>query len=106
MVEDILKEERTVYGITTGFGELANTYISPQQSQKLQENLIRSHAVGVGEALSEEIVRGIILLRANALAKGFSGVRLPLIEFLVELLNQGIYPYIPSQGSVGSSGDL
>lgn len=106
MVENILAEERTVYGITTGFGELAHTYISPQQSQRLQENLIRSHAVGVGEALSEEIVRGIILLRANALVKGFSGVRLALIEFLIELLNRQIYPYIPSQGSVGSSGDL
>lgn len=106
IVEDILKEERTVYGINTGFGELANTYISPQQSRKLQENLVRSHAVGVGEPLSEEVVRGIILLRANALAKGFSGVRQELIEFLVNLLNLRIYPYIPAQGSVGSSGDL
>jgi len=105
-VEKILKENRVVYGITTGFGELANTLISPQESRKLQENLIRSHAVGVGEPLSKDVVRGIILLRANALAKGYSGVRMELIEHLIKLLNHDIYPFIPAQGSVGSSGDL
>jgi len=105
-VEKILKENRVVYGITTGVGELANKIISPEESQKLQLNLIRSHAVGVGEPFDEEIVRAIILLRANALAKGHSGVRKELIEFLIEILNKKIHPYIPSQGSVGASGDL
>lgn len=105
-VEKILKKNRVVYGITTGVGELANKLISPEESKKLQENLLRSHAVGVGDALSEDIVRGIILLRANALAKGYSGVRKELIDFFIELLNKRIFPYIPSQGSVGSSGDL
>ncbi len=105
-VEKIVRENRTVYGINTGFGELANTSISPRDTAKLQENLIRSHAVGIGEPLAEDVVRGIILLRANALAKGYSGVRQELIEFLVRLLNQRVYPYIPAQGSVGASGDL
>ena len=105
-VEKILKENRTVYGITTGFGELANKSISPDKAEKLQLNIIRSHSTGVGKALDEEVVRGIILLRANALAKGHSGVRIEVIETLLELLNKKVYPYIPSQGSVGASGDL
>jgi histidine ammonia-lyase len=105
-VEKILKENKTVYGINTGFGELAGTFISTEDSAKLQENLVRSHAVGVGEPLPEDVVRGVMLLRANALAKGHSGVRKELIEFLIELLNKKVYPYIPSQGSVGASGDL
>ncbi len=105
-VEKILKENRTVYGITTGFGELANKSISPDKAEKLQENIIRSHSTGVGKPFDEEVVRGIILLRANALAKGHSGVRVKVIETLLELLNKKIYPYIPSQGSVGASGDL
>ena len=105
-VEKILEEKRIVYGITTGVGELSNTLISPEEAEKLQENLIRSHAVGVGEPFTEDVVRAIILLRANALAKGYSGVRKELIEFLIRLLNKKIYPYIPSQGSVGASGDL
>ncbi|MCK4763426.1 MAG: histidine ammonia-lyase [Candidatus Aminicenantes bacterium] len=105
-VEKILKENKTVYGINTGFGALANTFISKEDSTKLQENLIRSHAVCVGPPLAEDIVRGIMLLRANALTKGYSGVRKELIEFLVQLLNKKVYPYIPSQGSVGASGDL
>ncbi len=105
-VEKILAENRVVYGITTGVGELANTLISPEESEKLQLNLIRSHSVGVGDPLSEEVVRGMMVLRANALVQGHSGARLELIEFLVEMLNQRIYPYIPEQGSVGASGDL
>lgn len=105
-VERILKENRVVYGITTGVGELANTLISPEEAEVLQENLIRSHATNVGEPFTEEIVRGIILLRANALAKGFSGIRLEVVEMLLELLNADVHPFIPSQGSVGASGDL
>lgn len=105
-VEKILHERRTVYGITTGVGELVNQYIPPEDVEKLQENLIRSHATSVGPPLSEDCVRAVVLLRANALAKGFSGVRLELIEMLLTLLNRRIYPFIPCQGSVGASGDL
>ncbi len=106
LVEKIIKENKPVYGINTGFGELANTFISAADSAKLQENLIRSHSVGVGDPLPEDVTRGVMLLRANALAKGHSGVRKELIEFLIDMLNNKIYPYIPSQGSVGASGDL
>ncbi len=105
-VEEALKENKVIYGITTGFGVLANTYIPPEKSEILQENIIRSHATGVGAPFEEDVVRGIILLRANALAKGYSGVRVEVITVLLELLNKKIYPYIPSQGSVGASGDL
>lgn len=105
-VEKILAENRCVYGITTGVGELANTRLSPEQSEQMQENLIRSHSTSVGEPFSEEIVRGMMLLRANALSKGFSGARVDVIELLIEFLNNQVYPYIPCQGSVGASGDL
>jgi histidine ammonia-lyase len=105
-VEKVLSEERIVYGITTGVGELANTLISSSDAEKMQENLIRSHATSVGEPFSEDIVRGIILLRANAVSKGFSGIRVIVIKLLLSLLNSRIYPYIPQQGSVGASGDL
>ena len=105
-VEKILNTNKVVYGINTGVGELANKLINKSEISQLQKNIIRSHSTGVGEPFSEEIVRGIILLRANALAKGYSGVRLQLIEMLLSLLNNDIYPYIPSQGSVGASGDL
>lgn len=106
LVEKILGEHRTVYGITTGVGELVNQYIPPEDVEKLQENLIRSHATNVGLPFDEDCVRAVTLLRANALAKGFSGVRLELIETLLSLLNNKIYPFIPCQGSVGASGDL
>ena len=105
-VEKVLRENRTVYGITTGFGELANKSISPDKAKILQENIIRSHSTGVGKPFDEEVVRGVILLRANALAKGHSGVRIIVINTLLEFLNKKIYPYIPCQGSVGASGDL
>jgi len=105
-VERILRENRVVYGITTGVGELVKTVISPKESEILQQNLVRSHAVGVGTPFPEDVVRGMILLRANALAKGYSGVREDLIILLLELLNRRICPFIPSQGSVGASGDL
>jgi histidine ammonia-lyase len=105
-VLELLEKKQVVYGITTGVGELSSHYIPPEQTIQLQENLIRSHAAGVGEPLEKEVVRAMILLRANALAKGFSGVRVELIQTLLGLLNRDIYPYIPSQGSVGASGDL
>lgn len=105
-VEKLLKENRIIYGITTGFGVLSNAYISPEKSEILQENIIRSHATGLGAPFEEDVARGIMLLLANALSKGYSGVRIDLINILLELLNKKIYPYIPSQGSVGASGDL
>jgi histidine ammonia-lyase len=105
-VLELLNKKLPVYGITTGVGELSNHYIPPEQAEQLQENLIRSHAANVGEPLEKEVVRATILLRANALAKGYSGVRVELILMLLDLLNHDIYPYIPAQGSVGASGDL
>jgi len=105
-VDKVLNESRTVYGITTGFGELANKFIEPSQGERLQLNIVRSHAAGVGTPFDEDVVRGVILLRANALAKGHSGVRISTVNALLDLLNHRIYPFIPSQGSVGASGDL
>lgn len=105
-VKELLKSKAVVYGITTGVGELASHYIPPEQAIQLQENLIRSHAANVGDPLEEDTVRAMILLRANALAKGYSGVRVILIQTLLELINKDIYPYIPAKGSVGASGDL
>ncbi len=101
-----VENKETVYGITTGFGDLATVHIPVAQIEKLQENLILSHSAGAGEPLPPAIVRAMLLLRANALCKGFSGVRIETVEFLLRLLNENLLPIIPSQGSVGSSGDL
>jgi histidine ammonia-lyase len=106
VVEKLLADGRTAYGINTGFGKLASVCISPEQVKQLQINLVRSHACGVGAPLSEPETRAMILLRANALAKGLSGVRPVLVETLCSMLNNGVHPVIPSQGSVGASGDL
>jgi len=106
LVERWCDEGRTIYGVTTGFGEFANVTIPRDDIHKLQQNLVRSHSAGVGEPLSAEVVRAMLLLRANALAKGFSGVRLVVIEQLLKFLAHDILPVIPSRGSVGSSGDL
>jgi histidine ammonia-lyase len=106
VIETAIKEGRTVYGVNTGFGELAHVSISPTDLAKLQVNLIRSHSVGVGEPFPVEVVRGMMLLRANALAKGYSGVRLDVVHSLIKMLNTGVTPVVPQQGSVGSSGDL
>ena len=106
VVEKMLSEHRVVYGVTTGFGKLADQKISEGEIRQLQVNLVRSHACGVGPPLSEEQTRGIILLRAHVLAGGHSGVRPVVVERLIELLNRSVYPMIPSRGSVGASGDL
>jgi len=95
-----------VYGINTGFGKLADQRIDPHDIRQLQVNLLRSHTAGVGEPLSREETRGILLLRANVLARGYSGVRPLLVEYLLTLLNHDILPVIPCRGSVGASGDL
>ncbi|HEY4100643.1 MAG TPA: histidine ammonia-lyase [Gemmatimonadales bacterium] len=105
-IERLVAENRTVYGVTTGFGKLANVRIPPADVQQLQRNLVRSHAMGVGEPLSQEVVRAMLLLRAQSLAMGYSGVRIDVIELLIGMINHGIHPVIPSQGSVGASGDL
>lgn len=106
VVDQIIAEGRVVYGISTGFGALAEVVIPPDRIHELQLNLIRSHAAGVGEPLPDEEVRAIALLRANVLALGHSGVRPVVIERLIDLINHRIHPVIPSKGSVGASGDL
>jgi histidine ammonia-lyase len=105
-VEGIISKGEPVYGINTGYGIFADKQISSEETRLLNRNLILSHAVGTGNPLPTNIVRAAILIRANTLAKGFSGVRLILIETLLEMLNRGVHPVIPSQGSLGSSGDL
>jgi histidine ammonia-lyase len=106
VVEAIVNDNRTVYGISTGFGKLADVHVGHEQLAQLQHNLVRSHASGVGDPFSEEEVRALILLRANVLAKGLSGVRPVIAERLCDLLNHHVYPVIPCRGSVGASGDL
>lgn len=106
IVDDLLASGGTAYGINTGFGKLSDMRIEPGQVQTLQRNLVRSHACGVGDPLPQDAVRAMLLLRANVLAKGFSGVRPELIEALIAFLNRRIHPVIPSRGSVGASGDL
>lgn len=105
-VEEVINEGAHVYGINTGFGALSSVIIPNDQIEDLQINLIRSHACGVGEPHSKQVTRAIILLRANTLAKGYSGIRLETINTMLELLNKQVHPVIPSQGSVGASGDL
>ncbi len=106
LVDKWVKENEVVYGVTTGFGEFANVKISQNKIEELQRNLIVSHSVGVGELLPPFIIKIMMLLRVNALAKGNSGIRLETLELLINLINNNIIPAIPSQGSVGSSGDL
>ena len=105
-IEQILAEGRVVYGVNTGFGKLSDVHIAPEKLGVLQINLVRSHAGGVGQPLSVAESRAMVLLRANVLAKGFSGVRPELVELLAAMLNAGVTPVIPEKGSVGASGDL
>ena len=103
---DELVTRKIIYGINTGFGALSNVTISPNDLESLQLNLIRSHAAGVGPPLPTDVTRAMMLLRANTLAKGFSGIRLSTLETLVAMLNSRVHPIIPERGSVGASGDL
>ncbi len=105
-IEAIVARGDVVYGINTGFGALADVRIAPDELRRLQLNLLRSHACGVGELLPEPAVRAMMALRANVLAKGFSGCRVSVVETLIAMLNSGVHPVIPSRGSVGASGDL
>jgi histidine ammonia-lyase len=106
VIERLVAGGDTVYGVTTGFGDLADVRIDPDQTAELQRNLVRSHAAGVGEPLPEVVVRGMLLLRANTLAVGLSGARVEVAQLLVDMLNGAVHPVVPSRGSLGASGDL
>src|SRR5277367_4621442 len=106
VVDQLLASGQTAYGINTGFGKLASVRISAEQVRTLQVNLVRSHCCGVGAPLNEAETRSMMLLRANALAKGLSGIRPETVDVLCSMLNAKVHPVIPSQGSVGASGDL
>ncbi len=106
VIDEVVAGGETVYGINTGFGKMANIRISDDELGQLQENLVRSHATGVGGDLDDNVVRLVMLMKVIALAEGFSGVRLELVEALSALINNEVYPRIPAQGSVGASGDL
>src|SRR5947209_9325289 len=106
VVEDLVARKTVAYGVTTGFGKLSEVSIPLDRLAELQVNLVRSHAAGVGTPLSEREVRGMMLLRANVIAKGYSGARPDLAELLIGMLNARLHPPIPEQGSVGASGDL
>ncbi|WP_394183278.1 histidine ammonia-lyase [Marinomonas posidonica] len=106
VVNDVIAEDRTVYGINTGFGLLANTRIAPDDLEELQRSIVLSHAAGIGELMDDSTVKLIMTLKVNSLARGFSGIRLQVIEALITLINKEVYPCIPKKGSVGASGDL
>lgn len=105
-VERAVREHAIVYGVTTGFGAFQNVFIRSDRLRELQRNLILSHCAGVGDPFPEEVVRAMLLLRANALARGYSGIRVSTVERLLDMLNRGVHPVVPEQGSVGASGDL
>lgn len=106
VIESLALQDRPVYGVNTGFGQLADVRIDPGRLESLQHNILRSHACGVGDPLPEPVVRAIMLIRANVLARGFSGIRTQVAKRLLALLNKGVTPVAPSRGSVGASGDL
>ena len=106
LAEKIANEGRVAYGITTGFGDFQKVAVPEEMSNQLSTNLILSHCTGAGEPYAEEVVRGMLLLRANALCGGVSGVRPLLVEMMIEMLNKGVHPWVPQKGSLGSSGDL
>ncbi|MBW2335817.1 MAG: aromatic amino acid lyase, partial [Deltaproteobacteria bacterium] len=106
LIEKWVEDEKTIYGITTGFGALSDVAISKKDTRRLQENILMSHAAGVGDPLDEEAVRATMALRIKDLARGHSGIRLETVQHLLALLNWGVCPVIPQKGSVGASGDL
>ena len=105
-VDKLIEENKVVYGLTTGFGKFSDVLIPEKETMALQRNLIISHSCGVGQPLAEDLVRGVMLLRINALAKGNSGIRRSTIDTLVQMVNKGVIPFIPEKGSLGASGDL
>ncbi len=106
VIEKAIAEKRTIYGVNTGFGKLSDVHISEDKIVDLQINLLKSHSAGVGNPIPEEWVRAILVIKINSLARGFSGVRVELVQLLVEMLNRGVHPVVPEKGSVGASGDL
>ncbi len=106
VVDKYVDEEKVIYGITTGFGKFSDVYIGKEDTAALQRNLIISHSCGVGNPLPDHLVRGVMMLRLNALCRGFSGIRLSTVDHLLNMLNAGIHPIIPEKGSLGASGDL
>ena len=106
LVEDIAGSDEVVYGINTGFGPLCNTRISAKDTIRLQDNILRSHDVGVGEPITRHLSKLMLILKVHALAKGFSGVSLRVVQRLLWFINNDIIPVVPKQGSVGASGDL
>ena len=106
LAEKIAEEGRVAYGITTGFGDFQKVAVPEEMSNQLSTNLILSHCTATGDPYSEEVSRGMLLLRANALCGGVSGVRPILVEMMIEMLNKGVHPWVPQKGSLGSSGDL
>src|ERR1700722_1368623 len=106
VVEELALGDDPVYAVNTGVGLLADVRVPPDELEQLQRNVVRSHACGVGAPLARDEVRGMMLIRANVLAKGFSGIRPVVAERLCDLLNRGVTPVVPAQGSVGASGDL
>lgn len=106
IVDSIVENNKIVYGVTTGFGKFSDVHISNEDCKTLQKNLILSHACGFGNPFPTDVVRVIMLLRANALAKGYSGIRLETLEILIDMINKGVHPVIPEKGSLGASGDL
>ena len=106
VIEQIVTRDTVVYGVNTGFGKLSDVRVPQDELRQLQLNLVRSHACGIGQPLSEPEVRAMMLLRANVLTLGFSGIRWEVIELLCEMLNRRVHPVVPEKGSVGASGDL
>ena len=106
VVNDVIAQDRTVYGINTGFGLLASTRIKNDELELLQRSIVLSHSAGFGEYMEDNTVRLMMVLKINSLSRGFSGIRLQVIQALLQLLNAQVYPCIPKKGSVGASGDL
>ncbi len=106
LIEQLVQEEKSIYGVTTGFGALSDVAISKKDTRQLQENILMSHSAGVGDVFDEETVRAVMALRIKDLARGHSGIRLETVRHLITLLNQGVCPVVPEKGSVGASGDL
>ncbi|MGL5589846.1 MAG: aromatic amino acid lyase, partial [Aeromonas veronii] len=106
VVTKVIEQNRVVYGINTGFGLLANTRIPVEQLDELQRSIVLSHAAGIGEYMDDATVRLMMVLKLNSLARGFSGIRLTVLEALMTLINAEVYPVVPKKGSVGASGDL
>lgn len=106
VVTKVIEQNRVVYGINTGFGLLANTRIPVEQLDELQRSIVLSHAAGIGEYMDDATVRLMMVLKVNSLARGFSGIRLTVLEALMRLINTEVYPVVPKKGSVGASGDL